>query len=505
MMKVNLSLKPLLLILLISVLYFVLRLPNLTLQPIFADEAIYIRWAQVMKSEPTLRFISLTDGKTPLFMWTMIPMFKIFSDPLFAGRFLSILSGFATLLGVLFVGWKVFSLRAGIWAAVLYAVVPYGVFFDRIALVDSMLASFTIWSLYFSLWLAKTPRLDLSMILGYLLGGSILVKTPGFLNIFSLPVTILGFKKTSKYSLVKLLIFWLVSVIIALIIYNILRLGPGFSQLSGRNGDYIFSPLDLIDRPLDPLIPHFRDIVDWFPKLLTWPVLAAVLIGTVYLWIKKIKFGGSVLLWALVPLLIQSIFLRTFTARYLFFSIPLLLLIAAYGIDSLLTLKKGKLWVKVLLMLLLILPLPLNFDRLLIKSPENAPLPKEERSGYFEEWTAGYGFKQIAQYLIDQKKQGPVVVGTEGSFGTLPDGLMIYLDKANIAVIGGQATISAGLRDAALNSQVFFVANRSRMSKKIEDTILIKEYPKAKSEDSSLQDSIILLKVLPERKPQNAK
>jgi len=42
--------------------YFILRLPNLTLQPIFADEAIYIRWAQVMRAESTLRFLPLSDG-----------------------------------------------------------------------------------------------------------------------------------------------------------------------------------------------------------------------------------------------------------------------------------------------------------------------------------------------------------------------------------------------------------------------------------------------------------
>jgi predicted membrane-bound mannosyltransferase len=60
--------------------YFILRLPNLTLLPVFADEAIYIRWAQVMKSEPTLRFLPISDGKTPLFMWIMMPLFKIFEE-----------------------------------------------------------------------------------------------------------------------------------------------------------------------------------------------------------------------------------------------------------------------------------------------------------------------------------------------------------------------------------------------------------------------------------------
>ena len=118
-----------LLVIFISALYFALRIPNLTYQPIFADEAIYIRWAQVMKSEPTLRFVSLSDGKTPLFMWMMIPLFKVFNDPVFAGRILSVFAGFATLVGVLILGWVFFRKSIGIWAAFLMAVTPFFVFF----------------------------------------------------------------------------------------------------------------------------------------------------------------------------------------------------------------------------------------------------------------------------------------------------------------------------------------------------------------------------------------
>ena len=77
-----------------------LRIYNLTKLPVFADEAIYIRWAQVMRAEAGLRFLPLSDGKQPLFMWSMIPLFKLFDDPLFAGRFLSVVTGMVTLLGV---------------------------------------------------------------------------------------------------------------------------------------------------------------------------------------------------------------------------------------------------------------------------------------------------------------------------------------------------------------------------------------------------------------------
>src|SRR3989344_1207288 len=84
----------------IFVLAFFLRLYNLTILPIFGDEAIYIRWAQVMRAEPGLRFVPLSDGKQPLFMWVVIPFFKIIHDPLVAARVVSVFTGIGSLIGV---------------------------------------------------------------------------------------------------------------------------------------------------------------------------------------------------------------------------------------------------------------------------------------------------------------------------------------------------------------------------------------------------------------------
>src|SRR3989338_2268676 len=284
----------------IIALFFLLRLPNLTLQPIFADEAIYIRWAQVMKSEPTLRFLPLTDGKAPLFMWIMMPMFKIFDsdligvdDPLFAGRFLSVLSGFATLAGVFALSWKVFNIRVALWSALIYAIVPYTVFFDRLALVDSMLSAFTIWSIFFAAWLLKSQRLDLSMILGFLLGGAMLTKTPAIVNLIVLPLSLIGssFNKLNKNKLLKLFGCWVLAIFIAIVVYNLLRLGPEFHKLSARNADYMFSLSELSGRPLDPFIPPLRDIMHWLPKLLTWPILIIGVIGVIRVIWERNRLG----------------------------------------------------------------------------------------------------------------------------------------------------------------------------------------------------------------------
>jgi len=86
-----------------------LRLSSLTYLPIFGDEAIYVRWAQVMRAEPTLRFLPLSDGKQPLFMWVVIPFLKIVSDPLYAGRVVSVLSGIATAGGVIGLSYLLFK------------------------------------------------------------------------------------------------------------------------------------------------------------------------------------------------------------------------------------------------------------------------------------------------------------------------------------------------------------------------------------------------------------
>lgn len=484
----------------IAALYFILRLPNLTIQPIFADEAIYIRWAQVMKAEPTLRFLPLSDGKTPLFMWTMIPFFKLFDDPLFAGRFLSVISGFFTLLGVLFLGWRNFNPRVGLWSALLLTVVPFTLFFDRMALVDSMLAAFSIWSLNFGLLLVRYPRLDLAMFLGYILGGGFLTKTSAYFNIIALPFILVTFnwaREGRQGRLLRLFGLLVISLLVTLLIYNILRLGPGFSNLNARNQDYVFSPLELKTRPLDPFIPHLNDLKDWLPKLLSVPVLLLIAISVILAFLKKERVLVTIACWSLIPLIVQMFFLRTFTARYILFSIPPILCVAGWGIDYLST-KLGLRRVAVLIPALMLSIVPIYTDFQIIINPEKAVLPRSERRGYFEDWTAGYGFKEIANFLEKESTKEMVVVGTAGSFGTLPDGLQIYLDKnRQVAIMGGSATISADLREAARKHPTFYVSNKNRFYL-ASDVELIKQFDKPAGPDFP-QDATLFFRVFPEK------
>lgn len=487
---------------LILAIYFLFRLPNLTYQPIFADEAIYIRWAQVMKAEPTLRFLPLTDGKTPLFMWTMMPVFKIISDPLLAGRMLAVFTGLGTLAGVFVLGSLFFSKRVGLLAAFLMAITPYIVFFDRLALVDTMLAAFTIWSILLAFMLVKYKRIDLAMVLGYSLGAGLITKTPGMFSVLMVPLAIITMDYDAKgrtRRVLKVFGLFAIAIATALGIYNVLRLGPGFSSLSARNSDYVRNPADLLVKPLDPFVPHLGDIIEWWPLLLGYPVIIALVLGIIYGVLKKNKYLIALSLIALGPLLVQMALLQTFTARYMLFSIPPLLIVAAYGLDNLLLQVKKYRPAAALILILVLLVWPSNFANKLITDIENAPLPKNERRGYLEDWTAGYGLPEIAAFLENESKKGLIIVGTEGSFGTLPDGLQIYFDKnRNVVFKPGKTDLSNDLRAEASKSATFYVTNESRFTKSTEQVESIYRFPKALPKDAkNAQDAMLLFKVLP--------
>jgi len=291
------------------VLYFLSRLINLNSLPVFGDEAIYVRWAQIIKSVDTLRFIPLTDGKQPLFMWLNALLLKFVADPLIAGRLISVFAGAGILI-------LLFLITDNIVAPFIYLLLPFSFFFDRLATADTLLSFFGVLSFYLSLRLAKKPSLDLSMLLGVSLGLAWLTKSPAVYFIVLSLVTFVLFRKDN----LKKIYFPLLSAFIALVIYNILRLGPAFSQIAFRNKDYIWPLTEILKHPLDPLIPHLHDTFTIYHFYLTLPIL---LIPLLYIVFKKhIKFNFLFLIsgfWFLLPLLANAAMAKVFTGRYILF------------------------------------------------------------------------------------------------------------------------------------------------------------------------------------------
>lgn len=155
------------------------------------------------------------------------------------------------------------------------------------------------------------------------------------------------------------------------------------------------------------------------------------------------------------------------------------------------------------LLLLVIFVLPLYQDFLLLIDPQKAWLPANEKSGYLEQWTAGYGIKEVAEYLKNVAKTQKVLVGTEGYFGTLPNGLEMYLEKVpNITIIGvGQPIreISPKLLDGLKDNRVFLLVNDTRLL--LTDRSRLREiafYPKAIDRKTVIPERLLFFEIIDE-------
>lgn len=480
----------------IFVFALAIRLYHLTLLPVFVDEAIYIRWSQVMNAEPTLRFLPLSDGKQPLFMWILMFLVNRLSDPLFAGRILSVVCGLGTVVGIFAVSYLLFKNKlVSLFSSLVWAISPFSFFFDRMALVDGMLATFGIWTLFFGILMAKTKRLDMTMITGFFLGGALLTKSPALFFILLLPTTWIFVKKWKD--LIKLLPLLLVTYIIGYGMYNILRLGPNFQLIGSRNQDYIFPLSHAFTNFKDPFIFHIKQIFsDWFIKMGPWPILIFILIGIITAFKKYRKEVLILLVWFLVPILVQSEFAKVFTVRYILYTLPPLFILASSGLLTKQKIVKGVYFVFFILFSLT----SLIFNYKLLTNPDKANLPSSERSGYLEEWTAGTGIKEIADYLRTEnlKKEGKIVVGTEGFFGTLPDGLQMYLNSVpEITVIGVGVELDEvpqSLIDSRkFGNKTYLVINKSRFHGDIEKLglKLIAAYPKSLRREKGSREYIL--------------
>ena len=442
----------------ILALTLILRLYNLDSLPIFADEAIYIRWAQVMRAEPTLRFLPLSDGKQPLFMWSIIPSFKLFSDPLVAGRVVSVVTGMGTLVGIFVLSVLLFApkklrllkdlkllrketqtINIGLMAALFYAISSFSVFFDRMALADSMLAMLCLWFIIFYYLTVVTLRLDLAMIAGFFLGAAFITKSPALFIALIAPILWLFVdwkKERLKIQLVILSFLSLVTYFLSLAIYNILRLGPNFHLLKSRTGDYVHPLSHVFSSPLDPFRSYIDRSFEYLLILGPWMLVVLGILGILFT--SKNYLRQKVLLLALfiIPILVVSEFSKTMTARYIYFTLPYFYILAA---SAFLTSKRLVFNISRLLMVTFVL-IGGYRSLQLISNPADAALPRSERSGYLEEWTAGTGIKEASDIIREYNLQNPnnkVVVGTEGYFGTLPDGLQVYLnDLPEVTVIG---------------------------------------------------------------------
>ncbi len=448
----------------LSLLYIALRITNLTSLPIFTDEAIYIRWSQIGANDASWRFISLTDGKQPLFTWFMMAALRVIKDPLIAGRVVSVVSGFFGMIGMYVLGQEVFKRkRIGLIASFLYVISPFALMYDRLAIYDSWVSTLSIWNLYIAILFVRNVRLDIALIFGMTLGVGMLNKTSAFFSLYLLPFTLILFDWKSKNLKIRLAT-WVglasISAILSQVIYSILRLSPYFYIIAQKNTIFVYPFKEWITHPFTFFIGNLHGEFDWLIHYLTVPW--CILIVVSFFFIPKRTLEKVVLmLWWILPFTALALFGKVLYPRFILFMVmPLILLVAValHGITS--TIKRYSVQ---LLIVLICCAQALWISWKILTDIKTAPIPKSDIGQLIGDWPSGWGVKEIVTELNKQSHNGKLAVYTEGTFGLLPYALEIYLHaNPNIEIHGvwpPSKTLPVDILEKSQSVSTYYITN----------------------------------------------
>lgn len=472
----------------ILTVYLATRLVNLTLLPVFADEAIYIRWAQLMNQDfQRYAFFPLQDGKPPLYMWILTQVLPYFpNDPLWGARLVGVICGAVNLFGLGYLlkitGRSALTQKLGMG---LYLVLPFTLWYDRMAVIDNSLTMWLLLSLIGLVLILKGQGKG-GLIMGIGMGLALWTKTS---SLFFIPVLLIIFlchRKKGKTQWLELVL----GLGLALFIFAVLLISPSFPALFSRSQDFTFSFQELLRGDLDHIPGNLFKLVRWLATYTTIPVAISILfpIG---------KRSRTYLLGIIIFSLPFIILGRVISTRYF---LPLIILIIPLAADMLTQIYRKQ---RLLLLGigLAIVFFSLKFMLPSLFNPGATPLVREDEVQYLTEWSAGYGIPEVRDFIRKEAVIQPMVVATEGYFGTLPDGLFMYFADSpllvNLEIYGiGQpiGVIPISLVEKAKEKPTYLVVNSHRfLIDPLPETLeLIAKYPRPHN-----GPSLLLFKVRP--------
>lgn len=465
----------------LSALFFlVTHLFHIGFLPVFADEAIYIRWAQLIQNDHLrYAFLSMADGKPPLFMWLLSVWLLPFQDPVVAGRFAALFIGLATMFVLRWIV-RMFGGKglAQFLVSLFVTVLPFWYMYHRMALMDGLLTLLLALSLGFAVKLSRAKKMSPldAVWLALSFGGALWTKTPALFAIPIIALVPVWMSLTTKGIHVPTLLKRLIPIALGgvggCIFFLLLRFSPSFGSLFSRSGDFTFTLHELLSGEwryvLKDSLPRN---ISWMIQYATAGVMVLVVLGLFTKARSKIVLliTGALLYAAPLTLLGRVLWPRYFLPCMIFITVAAALSAADLLVQSRMRVIAG---VFIALSLLystaFIVPLTSNLA--------DVPFVASDRSQYISDWSAGFGNTQVRDVIVERAQQqanvanGRIIVLTEGAFGTLPDGLQIYFHHKQLPVpveiygIGvAVPAIPQEYRHRLPGTLVYYVANSHRI------------------------------------------
>jgi len=396
------------LVLIFWLLFIAVYSINLTLLPIFEDEAQYLLLAEAIQSNPVGNFFLYPqNGLLPFFGW-MVAIFNFFiKDSLVAGRIVNVLFA-SSLVWWLYSISQLYKLsKTFFFICFLFLLTsPILLLNARVAMLDTAVLALTAWYLYFTLKIFLFPTkkdyigLLVTLLAALLTKATVLFGIPAL--IILILIEIYKKKKITKEIIYPILVYGLAFGVLGGLFFF-------FSQQIHRDsGSSLVSNFSM-----ENFLERIR-INSWLT--LNWttvyyqPALVALLEYIVFFkYIKNKKVFFILGFWMVTAMA------ATITLNRFYYPRHILILLAP------LTIFVGGIWayipklISIPLLLLIFLP-RIFFDWNIVFTPQKAALAAEDRFSFYEDYTSGVGVEEIAVALSKLSKDGPIVVWLDGSY-----------------------------------------------------------------------------------------
>lgn len=371
---------------------------------------------------------SLLDAKQPLMIWVFAFFENFFTDPLFAGRFASVLIGSVTALGIYVVTKKLLNKHTAIIATLLYSIIPIFVFYNRQALMEAAIACIGIWSFNALLNLIHKPTTKNGVMLGVILGLGFFIKSSSLLFIVAATMIVLFYiLKKRKTDLVKP---YLISIGSFICMNLLLFINPVFWQTFSTNSRYSYTLAELFTFPITAWTSHLLGFFEIGFIFITPLVFLCSIIGIFLMKKQNIKNSTLIFVYFALALLMEIFSGKYQSQRYLVSFLPFLLIPASYVLNILWNgniLKKSVVAFSFLI--------PLTFSLVLIFNPEHYIIQSSKISGYADlgyvrGQTSGYGINEAMQYIkVHSIQSQPTLVLFGLNAGNPENAVDVYSQK----------------------------------------------------------------------------
>jgi Dolichyl-phosphate-mannose-protein mannosyltransferase len=388
--------------------------------PIFEDEGSQLRWIRrAIEAGEWLQ--PLSEGK-PLEAWPMVPLVRLGIPALMAMRSMHVLAGMIAAVLTYRLALEVGDRRTAFVIGVLLVICPFLVYLQRLALSDVFMCAAGAWVLLSVVKWVKLPVWRRAAELAVALVLAAFCKLPvGFVFLIAMPLALLLMPASERRGLLrppaitKLLAAHAPVALLALAVsvVAIVRLqrgqAPGFGLQDligigmGRYRD--------ISEVIGVSRPHLFDEI---AAQLSWPVTVIGVVGLTAGAFSKDWRQRWLIAAGAVPMLAMSLLAAFWFPRYLLFTLPPLIVVAASGWRDI-TLRAGRLQRPVQFGVLAVC---VGFmgrqSELIICDPPAAKWSRLDRFQYFEGWTSGYGYPEAAKFVLDSPDAPPMIYSLDG-------------------------------------------------------------------------------------------